>query len=436
MKKVYLLFVILLSLFTLAACGGEDTGDKIVIDFWHMSPVGSTSYSGMRSIITEFNDSQDTYFVKGTGFSFWDYWDKINIAVSSRTAPDIGLSTIDDVESRASAGVLYNISDLMANDTSNTNLIDLTEFRQNQIEFATYNDDLFAMPFSATTRALYYNLDMFTEKGLTAADVPTTWEELHTVAKLFDEMDSSGNLTRIGFDPTYGNATYHGWLWQNNLDFFDDNQMPTLNTQGHIDVLNWIMNFNNDYTRAKLTAFGEGNQMLGINPFASERVAMIVEVDGLYQIIKDAGADFNYGVAPIPIPEGGRHVNWGSGFSIEMYNNNKGEDDQRDGAYEFVKYLLAKDTQIRLAEVNGWIMSHISAMEEFAEDEPIMQDLLKEVDFAIDKVYIPYAPSWHGNDWQPYYSQALSGTLTAEQALAAARANYIQKKQNYDSVNP
>lgn len=436
MKKVIVLIVMVLLSFTLLACGDDEAGDKITIDFWHMSPVGSESYSGMRSIITEFNESQDTYFVKGTGFSFWDYWDKINVAVSSRTAPDLGLSTIDDVESRASQGVLYNVSDLMAADTSDTNLIDLQEFRQSQLDFATYDNDLYAMPFSATTRALFYNIDMFESMGLTEADVPTTWSELETISKMFDEVDG-GQIQRLGFDPTYGNATYHGWLWQNGLDFFDENLNPTLNTQGHRDVLQWIIDFNGqDYTRSQLTAFGEANQMLGINPFAGQRVAMIVEVDGLYQIIKDSGADFNYGVAPIPVPdEDGIHVNWGSGFSIELYDNGKNEEEQKLGSYEFLKYLLSKDTQIQLAEVNGWIMSHITAMEEFVADKPIMQKLLLEVDNAIDKVYVPYAPGWHGNDWQPFYNQALDGDLTVAEALQQARNNYLQKKENYESTN-
>lgn len=436
MKKVIVLIVMVLISFTLLACTDDEAGDKITIDFWHMSPVGSESYSGMRAIITEFNNSQDTYFVKGTGFSFWDYWDKINVAVSSRTAPDLGLSTIDDVISRASQGVLYNVSDLIAEDTSDVNLIDLAEFRQSQLDFATYDGDLYAMPFSATTRALFYNLDMFESLGLTEADVPTTWSELETISKMFDVVEGN-QIQRLGFDPTYGNATYHGWLWQNGLDFFDENLNPTLNTQGHRDVLQWIIDFNGqDYTRSQLTAFGEANQMLGINPFAGQRVAMIVEVDGLYQIIKDSGADFNYGVAPIPVPdEDGIHVNWGSGFSIELYDNGKNEEEQKLGSYEFLKYLLSKDTQIELAEVNGWIMSHITAMEEFVADKPIMQKLLLEVDNAIDKVYVPYAPGWHGNDWQPFYNQALDGDLTVAEALQQARNNYLQKKENYESTN-
>lgn len=434
MKKICFVFVVLFVSLTLIACNDE-VGDRTVIDFWHMSPVGSESYSGVKAIIKEFNDSQDSYYVKGTGFSFWDYWDKINVAVSSRTAPDIGLSTIDDVESRASQGVLYNISELMETDVSNEQLIDLEQYRDSQLDFATYENDIYAMPFTATTRALYVNLDMFEEVGLDEDDIPTTWEELEVVAKRFDKTND-GDIQRLGFDPTYGSATFHGWLWQTGLDFFDDNLDPTLNTQGHIDVLDWVVDFNDDFSRSQLTSFGEANALLGINAFAAERVAMIVDVDELYHTIESSGADFNYTVVPIPIPENdGIRVNWGSGFSIEMYDNQDDDVESRDGTYKFLKYLMSEDVQMELAEATGWIMGHINAMDKYAEDKPILQKLLEEVDYAVDKVYVPYAPSWHGADWDTYYTQALNGELTSAQALAAARDNYLQKKENWERTN-
>jgi multiple sugar transport system substrate-binding protein len=431
MKKLTLLLIAIVAASSLLACK-ESTSDRIVIDFWHMSPIGSESYTPTRQLINRFNDSQDKYLVKGTGFSFWDYWDKINVAISSRTAPDVGLSTLDDVVSRARAGVLYNISELNIADGSP---IDLSEFYVNQLEFATYQESLFALPFTATTRVLYYNIDMFTAAGLTIADVPTTWDELKIVAKQLDKVAQNGTIEQLGFDPSYGNATYHGWLWQAGLDFFDENLNPTLNTQGHIDILTWIKDFNNEFTRNQLVAFGDANAMLGINPFASQRVAMMVETDGLYRIIENAGSTFAFGVTSIPIPDNGTRVNWGSGFSIELYNNGKGEADQAEGAWAFLKFLMSADIQVELAEANGWIMAHKSAMSQLAQNDPILSRLLEEVAYAKDKVYVPYAPSWHGNDWQPFYTEALSGAKTVEQALAAARANYIQKRDNYNATN-
>ncbi|MFA5693310.1 MAG: extracellular solute-binding protein [Acholeplasmataceae bacterium] len=435
MKKIFTLIVNVILIFILVACtNGEDSG-KIKINFWHMSPVGSPSYSPMRRIINNYNNSQDKVLVTGTGFSFWDYWDKIGIAISSKTTPSLGLSTIDDVEARASGKVLFNLTELIDNDTSDNN-IDLDEFRDSQLEFATYNDNLYAMPFSATARALYYNLDIIEEKGFSEEDLPTTWSELKTFAKNFDEVDSQGRITRIGFDPTYGNATYHGWLWQTGLDFFDEDKNPTLNTPKHAEVLDWIKDFNSEFSRNQLKTFGEGNELLGINPFASERVVMIVDDDGLNQKIVDANASFNYGVTTIPIPdEDGVNVNWGSGFSIEMYDNGKRNEEHKLAAFDFLKYLMSKEVQIELAIANGWLMSHISAMEEYTEDKPILKALLKEVDNARDKIYIPYAPSWHGNDWQPFYNAFLDGEKTAVKTLEDARAYYLRKKSNYEATH-
>lgn len=433
MKKFEYIILLIFIVIGLSACAESDSDGKTEITFWHMSPVGSEGFREMRAIINTFNESQDDIVVLGTGFSFWDYWDKINIAISSRTAPDLGFHTIDNMVVRAEAGVLHNLSELIMSDLSDQNIA-LDQFRQSQLDFLTYNSDLYALPLSATTRVLYYNLDMFESMGYDIDDIPTNWDELHEMARVFDIFDD-GDIVRLGFDPTYGNATYHGWLWQTGEDFFDEDLNPTLTTQTHEDVLEWIVNFNDIYTRNQLQSFGEANQLLGINVFAAEKVAMIVDSDGLYRVIEDAGATFNYGVAPIPLPdENGIRVNWGSGFSIELYNNQKDEDSKKMASFEFLKYLMSYETQIEFADATGWLTSHIEAMDDYTDDKPILRQILNEVDYAVDKVFVPYAPSWHAADWQTFYTQALDRSLTPLQALEAAKAFYLEKKANYEAT--
>ena len=70
MKKLLMLLMLLPAILMVAACENPDTKDKVVIDFWHMSPVGSPTFSKMRAIVNEFNNSQDEYFVKGTGLTY------------------------------------------------------------------------------------------------------------------------------------------------------------------------------------------------------------------------------------------------------------------------------------------------------------------------------------------------------------------------------
>ncbi len=435
MKKILTMLMVVAVIFGLASCKKGPKDDRTEITFWHMFPVGSVPYAKVKKVIDNYNNSQDLYKVKATGFGFWDYWDKIDIAISSRTTPDIGLNTVDNVKYRANGKVLYNISDLIKADTSENN-IDLNEFRETHLESSSFNGDLYAMPFSATTRVLYYNLDLFDELGLTEADVPKTWSELQTIAKMFDKVDGNGKIQRLGFDPTYGQATYHGWLWQTGEDFFDDNLNITLNTQTHKDVLQWMVDFNKEYSVVQLSTFGESNQLLGTGPFVSQRVAMIIEVDDLYLNIEDAGATFRYGVAPIPVPdEDGIRVNWGSGFSIEMYDNGKKNEAKKAGAFDFLKYVMSYETQQELSKATGWLMSHISAMEDLVANDPIKSKLLQEVDYAVERRYVPYAPQWTAGDWQPFYTRATERKDSVDKVLADARAFYQEKKDNYERTN-
>lgn len=438
MKKLLLLLVVATSIFTLSACGKNEAGDRTQIEFWNVSPVGSDSFSDVRRIITEFNDSQDLYYVNGTGFSFWDYWDKLSVAIASGTAPDVGYSTVDDNVSRAAKGVVYNVSDFMAADvTDGVTTVDTSLFYQNQLDFLTYDGDLYGLPFSATTRMLFYNLDQFAEVGLTEADVPTTWDELYTVAKKLDVVDGN-EITRIGFDPTYGQGTYMGYLWQSGLDFFDDNQQVTLNTQDHKDVLDWMVTFNDEYPQSQLTAFGEANTILGIDPFAAGRVSMMIGTDGLYQVLKDYGSDMDYGVVSIPLPdENGTRVNWGSGFSLEMFRNNSAEASSAEaqGAWAFTKYLMSTPVQIDLANSIGWLMGNIDSMAVVSEGNPILTKMIAECNYAIDKKYIPYAPAWHAQDWFQYYDELRAGNLTVDQTLTSAITWYTEKQENYNDTH-
>lgn len=435
MKKIIMLLLVLTSVFTLSACKDNEAEGKIEIEFWHLSPVGDPSYSAVKQIIREFNESQDTYYVKGTGFSFWDYWDKLNVAVASNTAPDIGLSTIDDNVHRAEKGVLYNVSDFIANDQEQgLETIDTNVFYDNQLEFLTYEDELYGLPFTATVRMLYYNLDHFAEVGLTEDDVPTTWAELETVAKQLDEVDGN-DITRIGFDPTYGQGTYMNYLWQSGLDFFDEDLNVTLDTQGHYDVLDWMVSFNEEYSRTQIQAFGEANSILGIDPFAAGRVSMIIGTDGLYQTLRDYDSDMNYGVAPIPLPdENGIRVNWGSGFSIEMYTNGKEDMEKAQGSWEFIKYAMQNDVQEDFADALGWLMGNKVAMNNVAEGNPIIAAFVEECNYAVDKVYVPYAPAWHASDWFQYYDELKAGNLTVQETLDNAIDWYIEKQENYNDT--
>ena len=247
-----------------------------------------------------------------------------------------------------------------------------------------------------------------------------------------DIIDSNGDIVQLGFEPSYGNVNYHSYLWQKGLDFFDEDLNVTLNTQGHVDVLNWFRDFNSDIPRTKLTAFGEQNATFGTSPFAAERVAMIVEVDDLHHRISEYGTTFEYGVTYIPIPdEDGIRVNWGSGFSLELYDTGSLTEQQKKGTWEFAKYLMTKEVQLKFAQSTGWLMANKKAMNEFVEGNELLTKVYEEVAYARDKIYVPYSPNWHG-DFNPFWESFLNGDLTAIEALQQGTDYFNEKKQNWE----
>ena len=437
MKKIFLIFTLFLLSFAMIACNNEnDPEGATVINFWHMHPVGDDGYQGMRALIKRFNDTNDkNIIVKGTGLGFWDYGEKLNTSLSGGNAPDIGLSTLDDVAYRANGGVLVNLSELLEQDTSD-NKPDVNDFLENQMKFATIDGTIYAFPYTATTRVLYYNLDLFEASGLTEADVPKNWEELKTVSDKITKLDDDGTLLTLGFSPTNGNNNFAAWLWQKGLDFFDDDLNPIVDRPEIEEVLRWVGEFNSEIPRETLSSFGSSNQLLGIDPFVGGKFGMIVDTDALYFKMKEAGNPFRYGVAPIPYPDDGIRVNWASGFSLEMYINKKTTPERTKAVWEFYKFLLEADTQKEIASFAGGIQGNITAMKEFTADDPILTKLVVELEYAVDKRYVLYSPSWHGADWGPFYFNYLNGNITAKEALEQAQAFYLQKKSNWEKLNP
>ena len=86
----------------------EDTTDyseRQKLTFYHLWQRGATGYTEINDLIKEFNKSEAAtkynVYVQGNGVNFWDYWDKVNLAISGGTAPDIYLHTVSDAPLRA-----------------------------------------------------------------------------------------------------------------------------------------------------------------------------------------------------------------------------------------------------------------------------------------------------------------------------------------------
>lgn len=422
---------------SLAACGNSATSgdssataetsgsqDKIQIEYWSIYPVGSDGYESYNDLIMGFNESQDKYEVVHVGYPFLDYFDKMTTAFSGGVAPDVFMYTLDDVVARASTGTIMDLSPYMEAEG-----YDLSDYYESELRFGTYEGDYYALPLTSMCRVLYYNLDLFEAAGLTEADVPTTWDELYEVAHKMDIVED-GTIKQLGFDPTAGQSNYFTLLWQSGLDFFDENGNPVLTDQAHIDVLQWMLDFNKEYPVAQRQAFTDAGKTLSNDGFTAGTLGMMVSNDAEYKVLQNAEVPFRYGVTSLPLPENGTRVNWSSNWSIEAFNS--GDPDKMAGAWEFIKYINSPESQVKQFESQGLLSARKSVNATLGGDDPIMQTFVEELNYSTEKVYWDFAPKWH-EDWNQFQEQAnVSGD--AKSALEAAQKFYIEKKANYEAT--
>lgn len=407
-----------------AQAASTASGNRTKITFWHITPVGSDGYDSLKTLIENFNSVQDKYEVEQIGYPFLDYFSKMTTAFSGGVAPDVFLYTLDDVPVRAANGTIMDLTPYINKDNYS-----LDDFYKTELGFGAYNGQQYALPFSSTCRLLYYNLDMFKEAGLTEADVPKTWDDLYKVAHKMDKVNS-GTIERLGFDPTAGQSNYFSFLWQDGVDFFDKAGNPILTSPEQTKVLQWMVDFNKQYPSAQRQAFTDAGKTLAADPFVSGRLGMMVGVDQEYKVLQNSKVSFKYGVAPLPTPDSGAHVNWSSCWSIEAFKSK--DQAKMDGAWEFIKYMEKPETQRGYYDSQGWLTASKTANEGLQTD-PIMKTIIGELPYSTEKRFLDYAPKWH-EDWDQFMQKATAGTPVSE-VLTEAQKFYLEKQSNYKATH-
>ena len=437
-KKTLVLLLAFAMVFSMAACGGSgetadasaDTpaeiksGDRIKISFWTIIPEGDPCYADFMELVNGFNAAQDQYEIEHVGYPFLDFFGKMTTAFSGGVAPDVFMYTMEDVPARAANNTVVNLTPYMERDGFDTG-----DYYELELEAGVYEGGQYALPLSSTCRMLWYNLDMFEEVGLTEADVPTTWDELYEVAHKMDVVNE-GIIERLGFDPTAGQSFFHPFLWQAGLDFFDENGDPLLTQQDHVDVLQWFLDFNKDYSYIQRQSFTDTGKTLAADPFVSGRVGMMIGNDSEYSLLTSAEVDFRYGVTTVPMPEDGVRTNWSSCWSIEAFNS--GDEDRINGAWEFIKYMSTKENAEKFYDALGWLTASKSANEGL-KDDPIMAKIIEELPYSTEKVYWDFAPKWQ-EDFMQFQEAALADG-DAQAAMEAAQTFFIEKKANFEATH-
>jgi len=171
----------------LAACsssgssGGSSSGAttlKLVVADYGTGPSNaSAKYWG--GIVTAFEKANPDIKVNVTSIPWTNFDQQVQTMIQNKQYPDI--TEGDYFSNYAKDGLLYSASDVLS---APGNL--LPAFKAQ----GTYSGTQYGMPFTTSSRTLFYNKKMFTQAGIAAA--PQTWADVQADAAKIEKLGKVG----------------------------------------------------------------------------------------------------------------------------------------------------------------------------------------------------------------------------------------------------
>ncbi len=275
---------------TLGACtsnpGGDDATGMTTVTFSYLW--SGPEAASLEKIIADFNASQDE--VKVVGVSSPDFQKQLTSMSSSNGSFDISDNFGDVVGSWASKGILAPLDDYG---------IDLSGFVPSSLSQMTYEGKTYSLPIAIHSQLLMYNKTLFAEAGL---EPPTTMDELAAAALALTKIDSSGNITQLGFGEAAPGATQRMIATAFGGSWWDDDGQPTPTNAGNIEAMKWYQDLVEKIGSDKIAKFvaGYGQYQSDQDPFFTGKVAMRIDGEWNGVSIPKVAPGLEWGAVAIP----------------------------------------------------------------------------------------------------------------------------------------
>jgi multiple sugar transport system substrate-binding protein len=350
----------------MSACGsgsGFDQGSK--------ADKGGKGTGSITVLIGSSGDAE-TNAVKAA-VSAWskDTGDKATVSVAS----DLAQQLSQGFTSGKPADVFYLGNDTLPAYAANGSLAPFASKLSNVNDFydtiktsLTYGGDLYAAPKDFSTLALIINESAWAKAGLTDADIPTTWDELATVAKKLTTGDQVG----LSFGPEFARigvfmAQAGGWL-------VSDDGKVIADSPENVEALTFVKRLLNDGSLKFPSAVDAG---WGGEAFGKQAAAMTIEGNWIVGALTNDYPDVKYRVAELPEgPAGKGTMEFDGGWGIAADSTNKA------AAQDFVEYMTQPEQQLGFAKAFGVMPSVTSAADKWKTEFPAQASFLAGADYS------------------------------------------------------
>jgi multiple sugar transport system substrate-binding protein len=349
-----------LSLSTAAACGGDSFEDSSGAG--GDEPAASSSAQGpadLKVLIASSGDAE-TDAVKAAAASWaketgntveilpaTDITQQLSQGFAGGSPPDVFYVDAGAFADYAVAGNLFPYADQIK---------DVDDFYQPLRDTFTIEGTEYCVPKDFSTLALEINNASWKAAGLGDQDIPTTWEELATIAEKLTTPKQAGLAIGTGRDRVGAFLVQNGGFW------VDENGVAVATEESNVEAL--------DYVKGLLAS---GSAVLppqvdagwGGEAFGTGRAAMTIEGNWIRGAMKNDYPDVDYTVAELPEGPAGK----GTLLFTQCWGIAAESPDQA-AAVELVQHLTQPEQQLGFAEAFGVMPSRQSAQEDYVKAFP------------------------------------------------------------------
>lgn len=226
---------------TATSAGGGTSPTELSL--WIVDHDGAVRDALENQIIPGFVDANPGYRVN-LRFSGWErYAEEVTTAFTGSVGPDLYQGGAVWVGQQVERGWALPLTPYIEQASD----WDWEDFSKGSRDDVTVGDEIYAVPYRMSPQTLWYRSDALGEEGFDSP--PTTWEELREVANATVRRDSSGVISREGFDTNLGGGPdwqaemqrYWDFMYQAGGRFLsDDLSRCTLDEDPAVEALQFM----------------------------------------------------------------------------------------------------------------------------------------------------------------------------------------------------
>ncbi len=326
MRKLGLVFMTIMLVAALAACGGKSSGSNSSsskeIVFWN--PFAGPDGQNMKKMVDEYNKTNPKYKIKNISLKEGDMYKKIQtVENSGKNVPDLMIVHAERIK-------LYHDNKMLT--SFDKYLKDYPEIKaENYMQEAWKIGDLdgsrYSVPLDIHSSVMYYNKDLVEKYAPGALDDNiVTYDEIEAAG----EKSQKDKITGLGI--TWMKPIFLSLYAQNGGKLTENGTDPTIhNDQAKAAFQKWIDLYKEHVTNK------DGEDPLQL--FLQGKLIFYPEGIWMNNNLKDAKFDYGLTNAPQLSNDKSKMVNWSSSHQFVMFNSKERTDEKAKGVLAFVDWV-------------------------------------------------------------------------------------------------